>query len=125
MSTPPPYQRHHLHCPRCMLDFRGHVERGCNDEFDIRYTPEEGTDHTPQGPVMFRGVHATLLSDPGDEDVPGWRRKWLASQVRGHLAEVLAPWFHKASQDGAVVTMGPMDWEAFEKDIAEKMGRRP
>lgn len=25
-------------------------------------------DPTPAGPVMFRGVNVTLISDPGDED---------------------------------------------------------
>jgi hypothetical protein len=34
----------------------------------IAFAPPPGEDPTPAGPVTFRGVDATILSDPGDED---------------------------------------------------------
>jgi hypothetical protein len=63
----------------------------------IRYTPEAGTDHTHAGPAIFRGVNVTLLVDPGDEDDPGWPRKWLLryleESVRSKLdQEVRTTW---------------------------------
>ncbi len=34
-------------------------------------------DYTPAGPVMFSGVNATIIADPGDEDRRLVFRDWL------------------------------------------------